>query len=214
MSGHMSGNIAAETDEIEWAPSPERQALAEALRRLLDVAVNTGAGPAELGAAAAVIDEVTANLAGPVIRADFSIEPNSYRSHMSLVGGVSHPIAPQLHMEVAGNSASGVVAVSKLFEGGPGLCHGGIVALLVDHAMGCVANQASRPAMTVRLTLHYRRPTPIEVPLTVSVRLDRIEGRQLHLSATVATPDEVTVEADGIFLVLTSENLGAVFGPR
>jgi hypothetical protein len=52
------------------------------------------------------------------------------------------------------------------------------------------------------------------VPLTVSVRLDRIEGRQLHLSATVATPDEVTVEADGIFLVLTSENLGAVFGPR
>ena len=78
--------------------------------------------------------------------------------------------------------------------------------------MGCVANRVDRPAMTVRLTLRYRRPTPIEVPLRVSVRLDRIEGRQLHLSATVATPEEVTVEADGVFLVLTPENLGSVFG--
>jgi acyl-CoA thioesterase FadM len=68
--------------------------------------------------------------------------------------------------------------------------------------------------MTVRLALRYRRPTPIEVPLTVSVRLDRTEGRQLHLSATIAARGEVTVEADGIFLMLTSENVQTVFGPR
>jgi len=210
----MSGNTAAEADEIEWAPSRERQALAEALRRLLDVAVETGAGPARLSAAAAAIDEVTASLTGSVIRPDFSVEPSSYRSHMSLVGGLSHPIAPQLHMDVQADGGSGAVVVSRLFQGGPGLCHGGVVALLVDHAMGCVANRVDRPAMTVRLTLRYRRPTPIEVPLTVTVRLDRIEGRQLHLSATVATPDEVTVEADGVFLILTPENLGAVFGSR
>jgi acyl-coenzyme A thioesterase PaaI-like protein len=210
----MSGNSAAKADEIEWAPSPERQALAEALRRLLDVAVETGAGPEQLGAAAAAIDGVTSSLAGTVIRPDFSVQPNSYRSHMSLVGGLSHPIAPQLHMDVEGDSGSGVVVVSRLYQGGPGLCHGGVIALLVDHAMGCVANQADRPAMTVRLTLRYRRPTPIEVPLTVSVRIDRIDRRQVHLSATVATPDEVTVEAEGVFLVLTTENLGAVFGSR
>lgn len=210
----MSGNIAAEAAEVEWAPSPERRALAEALRRLLDVAVETGAGPEQLGAAAAAIDEVTASISGAVIRPDFSIEPNSYRSHMSLVGGLSHPIAPQLDMDVDGDAGSGVVVVSRLFEGGPGLCHGGVVALLVDHAMGCVANRQDRPAMTVRLTLRYRRPTPIEVPLTLSVRIDRIEGRQVHLSARVAARGEVTVEADGVFLVLTSENLGTVFGPR
>jgi acyl-coenzyme A thioesterase PaaI-like protein len=210
----MSGNLAAEADEVEWAPSPERRALAEALRQLLDVAVETGAGPAQLAAAAAAIDEVTASIASAVIRPDFSVEPSSYRSHMSLVGGLSHPIAPQLHMDVQGDRGSGEVIVSRLFQGGPGLCHGGVVALLVDHAMGCVANRPDRPAMTVRLTLRYRRPTPIEVPLTVSVRLDRIEGRQLHLSATVAARGEVTVEADGVFLILTTENLDAVFGSR
>jgi acyl-coenzyme A thioesterase PaaI-like protein len=210
----MSGDIAAEADETEWAPCPQRRELGEALRQLLDVVVQTGAGPAELGAAAAAINEVTATLTGPVIRPDFSVEPSSYRSHMSLVGGWSHPIAPQLNMDVREDGGSGEVVVGRLFQGGPGLCHGGVVALLIDHAMGCVANRPDRPAMTVRLDLRYRRPTPLEVPLTVAVRLDRIEGRQLHLSATVTARDEITVEADGVFLILTTDNLDAVFGSR
>jgi predicted thioesterase len=66
----------------------------------------------------------------------------------------------------------------------------------------------------VSLTLRYRRPTPIEVPLTVSVSLDRIAGRQLYLSATVSAGGAVTVEADAVFLTLTTENLATVFGPR
>ena len=131
---------------------------------------------------------------------------------MSLVGGLSHPIAPELIVTADENGGTGEVVVGKLFEGGPGLVHGGVVALLIDHAMGCVAAQPDRPAMTVRLALRYRRPTPIEVPLTVAVRLDRTEGRQLHLSATIAARGEVTVEADGVFLMLTNENLQNVFG--
>jgi acyl-coenzyme A thioesterase PaaI-like protein len=209
----MSGNTAAAAAQVEWVESPERQELGAALRRLLDVVVQTGSGPADLARATAVIDELTARLAGPVIRRDFAIEPgSSYRSHMSLVGGLSHPIAPELNFVAEENGGTGEVVVGKLFEGGPGLVHGGVVALLIDHAMGCVAARPERPAMTVQLTLRYRRPTPIEVPLTVSVRLDRTEGRQLHLSAAISARGEVTVEAEGIFLTLTSENLAAVFG--
>ena len=142
-----------------------------------------------------MIDELTARLAGPVIRRDFAIEPgSSYRSHMSLVGGLSHPIAPELNFVADEHGGSGEVVVGKLFEGGPGLVHGGVVALLIDHAMGCVAARPERPAMTVQLTLRYRRPTPIEIPLTVSVRLERTEGRQRHLSAAISARGEVTVE--------------------
>ncbi len=214
MSGHMSGNTAEQATEVDWVASPERQELGEALRRLLDVVVRTGAGPADLAAATTMVDELTARLGGPVLSRQFSTAPSSYRSHMSLVGGLSHPIAPELIVTADESGGTGEVVVGKLFEGGPGLVHGGVVALLIDHAMGCVAAQPDRPAMTVRLTLRYRRPTPIEVPLTVAVRLDRAEGRQLHLSATIAARGEVTVEADGVFLMLTSENVQTVFGPR
>lgn len=207
----MSGNTGASAVQHEWAPSDERRELGEALRRLLDVVVQTGAGPDELGAAAAAVDQLTASLAGSTVRADQSVTADSYRTHMSLVGGLSHPIAPQLEMELHDDGGTGEVVVGPLFQGGPGLVHGGVIALLIDHAMGCVAARPDRPAMTVTLGLRYRRPTPLGVPLRVSVTLDRIEGRQLHLSAAIAAEGEVTVEAEGVFLVLTAENLATVF---
>jgi acyl-coenzyme A thioesterase PaaI-like protein len=221
MSGHMSGSSApralsesavAATEVVDWKPSAERRELGEALRRLLDVVVRTGAGPEELRAAADVVDELTARLAGSAVGMDMSTESDSYRAHMSLVGGLSHPIAPQLAIELHDGGGSGEVVIGPLFQGAPGLVHGGVIALLIDHAMGCVAASAGRPAMTVRLGLRYRRPTPVGEPLTVSVSLDRIEGRQLHLSASIAADGQVTVEADAMFLVLTAENVEAVFG--
>ena len=202
---------AAELAAIDWSPSNERRELGEALRLLLDVVVRTGAGPAELSSATATIDELTASLAKATVQADMSVDADSYRSHMSLVGGLSHPIAPQLNFVLDGNSGAGEVVVGPLFQGGPGLVHGGIIALLIDHAMGCVAARPDRPAMTVRLVIRYRRPTPLGVPLRVSATLEGIEGRKLHLSATIEAAGKVTAEAEAIFLTLTSENLAEVF---
>jgi acyl-coenzyme A thioesterase PaaI-like protein len=195
----------------EWAPSDERRALGASVRRLLDVVVQTGASPAALGAAAAALDQVTASLSGTLVHQDVAIEPDSYRSHMSLVGGLSHPAAPQLVIELTDDGGSGDVIVGPAFQGGPGLVHGGVVALLIDHAMGCVANRSHQPAMTVRLSLRYRRPTPISVPLTVAVRLDNVDDRKLHLSASVSAGGEVTAEADAVFVALRTDSLERVF---
>jgi acyl-coenzyme A thioesterase PaaI-like protein len=210
----MSGDAPAANGQVEWTPSDERRELGEALRRLLDVVVETGAGPGELSAATAAITGLTARLEGcSAVRADHAVGAASYRAHMSLVGGLSHPIAPQLAMEMNDGGGTGEVVVGPLFQGGPGLVHGGIIALLIDHAMGCVAARPGRPAMTVKLGLRYRKPTPLGVPLTVSVKLDRVDGRQLHLSGSIVAEGEVTVEAEGVFLVLTARNLATVFRP-
>jgi len=202
----------SQPEVIDWSPTGERRELGESLRRLLDVVVRTGASPAELRSAAQAIDELTARLSGSVVQSDRSVAAGSYRAHMSLVGGLSHPIAPQLQMQVHEGGASGEVVIGPLFQGGPGLVHGGVLALLIDHAMGCVAAGPQRPAMTVTLTMHYRKPTPLGVPLTVAVRLDRIEGRKLHLSADITAGGEITVRAESVFLVLTEQNLHTVFG--
>ncbi len=82
-------------------PSDERRELGAALRRLLDVVVQTAAEPAGLREAATVVDELTARLAGPVSKVDMSVAAGSYLEQMSLVGGRSHPIAPQLTMTPA-----------------------------------------------------------------------------------------------------------------
>jgi acyl-coenzyme A thioesterase PaaI-like protein len=201
----------SQPEAVAWEPTDERRELGSSLRRLLDVAVQTGASPAEMRAATAAIDELTARLSTSTVRTDQSITAGSYRAHMSLVGGLSHPIAPQLHMDVDGDTGRGEVVIGPVFQGGPGLVHGGILALLIDHAMGNVAAGPDRPAMTVRLAMRYLRPTPLGVPLAVTVRLDREEGRRLHLTAEIRANGEVTVQADAIFLKLTERNLATVF---
>jgi acyl-coenzyme A thioesterase PaaI-like protein len=209
----------SQVEGVDWEPTEERRALGEALRKLLDVVVQTGACPEDLLAATATIEEMTAKLATSTVRADRSVAAGSYRAHMSLVGGLSHPIAPQLQMKAneCGEGADeegahGEVVIGPLFQGGPGLVHGGILALLIDHAMGCVAAGPERPAMTVTLAMRYRKPTPLGVPLAVGARIDRIDGRKLHLSAEIVADGQVTVDAQAVFLTLTRRNLETVFG--
>jgi acyl-coenzyme A thioesterase PaaI-like protein len=204
----MSGN---EVLMVEWADCDERRSLGASARRLLDAVVTTGASPSELGAAAAAIDQVTDGLAAAV-RRDISGEPDvSARGDLSLVGGLAHPAAPQLTLDATSGAARGEVVIGPVFQGGPGLVHGGVIALLVDHAMGFVANRAFQPAMTVWLGLRYRRPTPLAIPLTVAARLDRVDGRKLHLSASISVNGKVTVEAEAVFVRLKQASLGDVF---
>lgn len=191
----------------EWADCDERRSLGASVRRLLDAAVTTRASPPELSSAAAAIDQVADGLAATTRR-----EPDAPAGgDMSLVGGLSHPAAPQLTFDWAAGAAVGEVVIGPVFQGGPGLVHGGIIALLIDHAMGFVANRTLGPAMTVRLGLRYRRPTPLGVRLTVAARLDRVDGRKLHLSASISANGEVTAQADGVFVWLTPGNLDQVF---
>jgi acyl-coenzyme A thioesterase PaaI-like protein len=207
----MSGNEMTGSAPVSWAASAERRELGESVRRLLAAVVRTGAGPAVLRAAAGAVDQLATTLDATTVAACQPATRDAYRNQMNLVGGYSHPVAPQLHMTVHEGSGTGEVVLGPVFEGGPGLVHGGIVALLIDHAMSCVAATADRPAMTVQLDVRYRRPTPLGVPLTVSASLDRIENRKLHLSGTISAAGSVTVEADGLFLALTGENLASVF---
>src|ERR1700683_1885509 len=111
----------SQPEVVAWEPSEERRQLGESLRRLLDVVVQTGAPPAELKAATAAIDELTARLSTSTVLVDHSIAAGSYRAHQSLVGGLSHPVAPQLRIDVTGDTGRGQVVLGPVFQGGPGL---------------------------------------------------------------------------------------------
>jgi acyl-coenzyme A thioesterase PaaI-like protein len=182
--------------------------LGTALRALADLAVRTAAPAESLEAAATTLEAVHAALAGA---------PQGERLHdspfhpMSLVGGTAHPIAPQLHVERSDGGVAGTVTLGPAYEGGPGLVHGGILSLLIDHAMGQALFVAGHAAMTVSLEVRYRAPTPIATPLTVRARLDRVDGRKLHVAADIRVDGTPTVEAHGLFVALTPANVAAIF---
>jgi acyl-coenzyme A thioesterase PaaI-like protein len=191
-----------------------RRRLGTALRELLDVVVQADPDEDLANEAADVLDELRRRLADSGKLDAMPLELSAIRREMSLVGGASHPAAPQIDFVHSDAGTSGTTVLGPIFEGGPGLVHGGILALLLDHAMGHASVSGNYAAMTTELTLRFRGPTPIGKTLCVTARLDRKAGRKLYLSGRVTVDGTTTVEADGVFVTLTGSNVAAIFGTR
>jgi len=93
------------------------------------------------------------------------------------------------------------VELGAMYEGPPGLVHGGVSALLLDQLLGEATARAGGPGMTGRLTVHYRRPTPLG-KLRLRGWSESIQGRKSIAKGEVLDPDgNVTVEAEGLFIL-------------
>lgn len=92
--------------------------------------------------------------------------------------------------------------VGERFNGFPGIVHGGIVASLLDEAMGralLVTGGFDDLLVTARLEVLYRRPVPTGVPLAVSARLLHRSGRRAQTSAELRLPDgAVAAQAEAL----------------
>ncbi len=201
------------TPQVPWSAGPERHRLGDAIRALSDAVVRTGADPARLAAAAAAIEAATEQLSRPTFERTLELAPDSYRREMSLVNGRSHPFAPQLEMTATEDGYAATVTLGPAYEGGPGLVHGGAVSLLFDHVMAWATTRVGEPgpSMTGTMSLSYRRPTPLGVPLTIAAHVERVSGRKLHVVAAMTADGVVTVEGTGLFIKLTDDHLRTVY---
>ena len=92
-------------------------------------------------------------------------------------------------------------------QGFPGVLHGGIVAAVLDEALGRTSLLGARPAwtMTGKLEVRYRRYVPYGPLLRVRATLETERSRMLSARGVLTlVSDENTIlaEASGIFLPL------------
>jgi acyl-coenzyme A thioesterase PaaI-like protein len=99
---------------------------------------------------------------------------------------------------------TGRVRFPRFYLGGNGAAHGGAHSLLFDDVMGRVMNHhRSGVARTAKLTINYRRITPIEVELTYDVTVDRVSGRKRFGSGRLYDPSgAVVADCEALFLEL------------
>jgi acyl-coenzyme A thioesterase PaaI-like protein len=98
--------------------------------------------------------------------------------------------------------ARGEVTFDTLATGGPGVVHGGYAALVFDEITGMVpVAHEFGPSVTKSLAVTYRKPIPVQQSIILSARLDRAEGRDLHISAEMrlAAGDALLASAEAIF---------------
>jgi acyl-coenzyme A thioesterase PaaI-like protein len=116
-------------------------------------------------------------------------------------------------MEPVADGYRATVTLGPSWEGGPGLVHGGALSLLFDHVMAWATTRVGQPgpSMTGTMTLAYRRPTPLNVPLTVTASVERVSGRKISISAELVADGHVTVTGTGLFIKLTEEHYPRVY---
>jgi acyl-coenzyme A thioesterase PaaI-like protein len=192
--------------------------LGGALRDLVEASVTTTVPAAEVRAAADLVRQVTERLVvarRPVWQLSELDDPASGTRVFNPVPGVASALAPPLRLRRVGDGLVGEVTLGVAYEGPPSFVHGGMSALLMDQVLGDTAGAFGVWGMTAHLELDYRRPLPVGEPLLLRGRVAESDGRKSQIVGTIAvraTPEDILVEARGLFVTPRREKLEAYFG--
>ena len=75
----------------------------------------------------------------------------------------------------------GRFVLGERYQGGGGFAHGGIIALLLDEAMGKVCRFREVRAVTAELNIEYLKPVSVEKEITVEASEAEQNGRNLFM---------------------------------
>jgi acyl-coenzyme A thioesterase PaaI-like protein len=129
-------------------------------------------------------------------------------SHITRPGsgpGSPHGLEMQVHRR--GDRVEATFTIGSSFEGAPARSHGGIVALAFDDAMGFMLNLLKTVAYTGQLTINYKAPTPLHVPLVIHAWLGQRDGRKIYLEAELREdrPDaSIIATASALFIAINA----------
>jgi len=177
--------------------------LTQSIRRLVAAGIRTGVEEDTIRDAIAAIDATTEALESTqsdtsTLRHAGTGRPLAWTNPAI---GLRNAMAPpmEIHQDGDGRYWS-EFTLGEAYEGPPGLVHGGIGALVLDHILGEAASVGlTKPLFTGTITLRYLRGTPLG-PLRAEAYIERTEGFKTFARGTLGDADGPTVEADGVFI--------------
>jgi uncharacterized protein (TIGR00369 family) len=95
--------------------------------------------------------------------------------------------------------------VPDKYQSWAGMAHGGIVALLLDEAVGWAAWHAGHPGVTGRLQVSYRRPLKLGEPIRIVGKVDRTRRTLVYASAFIENRDDGSRVADATAILSMTE---------
>jgi uncharacterized protein (TIGR00369 family) len=118
----------------------------------------------------------------------------------------------KFHIDEIRRRVSCTFRLGKSYTGPPAHCHGGIIATILDDAMGKLNKVYGVVAVTSKLTVEYLKPVPLEQRLHVVSHHVSRRGRRLKHVAEIRNPSgTVLARSQGVFIAIDPEK---VFGIR
>src|SRR5437762_12084692 len=86
--------------------------------------------------------------------------------------------------------------LTRRYQGPPGHAHGGIIATILDEAMGKVNKFRNVLALTKQMDIEYLRPIPLGKAMTVTAQERQVDGRY-HTNVSEITNEAGEILARG-----------------
>jgi acyl-coenzyme A thioesterase PaaI-like protein len=128
--------------------------------------------------------------------------------------GMENPIGLKLQMYTEPETG-GVVChytIPKIYEGYPGIAHGGIVATLLDEVISraYMVSDHNRFMYTARLTTRFRKHVPVGQHLRITGVARKDRGRTAEAEAAIYGPDgELLAEGHGLLVALDAADFAS-----
>jgi uncharacterized protein (TIGR00369 family) len=100
------------------------------------------------------------------------------------------------------------LVLPRRYQGPPNHAHGGIIATILDEAMGKVNKLRNVIALTKSMNIEYLRPVPLDTPLLAVGFEKNVSGREHHNGAEIRSrAGEVLARGEGVFIAIDRNKL-------
>jgi uncharacterized protein (TIGR00369 family) len=131
---------------------------------------------------------------------------NSATDHGCFGCGENNPIGLRLKFFRRDGAVQARFVPTPAHEGYVHMMHGGIVSTLLDEAMSWAVIDGGHLAVTAKMDVQFRKPVPVDAPLTVIGRVGRDRRRAIEASGELRSEDGVLLaSASGIFMRVSEE---------
>ncbi len=107
--------------------------------------------------------------------------------------GHDNPIGLKLVFKWDGKIARSEVTPGEVYQGWPGLLHGGIIACILDEAMGYAALFDAGRCVTAKMEILLKRPIKVKERLLVTSSVQRKSRKLVKTVATITLEDGTPV---------------------
>jgi uncharacterized protein (TIGR00369 family) len=127
--------------------------------------------------------------------------------------GAANPAGMKLAFELDFDArrTRGSFTLGPNYGGGAGFAHGGIIAVVLDEAMGKLSKLTEEKAVTAEMTVHYSKPVPIDKLIRVEGWQEEEKGRNRFRVAEIRDQQgNLLASGKGRFVVVDSKHFAEV----
>src|SRR4029077_989772 len=134
------------------------------------------------------------------------LTPNPTNSCFGCGGANQRGMQLTYEQDDATRSIRGAFRLGAEYQGGGGFIHGGIIALVLDEAMGKVNRFNDVRAVTAELTIEYIRPIPVDEDLVIEAHEIEQNGRSHYHVGTISNrAGKILARGKGRFVEINPE---------